>query len=578
MALASCSRQRSLCCHALLTLAIALLVCVRVTALTVDGVTTVECKPIHSWSAALSARCLCEPCDLCAYSFLRLQCEPIVGSGSLRVERALASEPFVQPLLEPEDWLLTTDEIVASRNGIARPDLQRWTDGNEVQLLTSTDRFFSSVADDLDALEAGTNATVFLTAWELDDVPFRPLQPDWPQSTFKARFGAAMDRGVRVRALLWTNVLRYTANVALQQWINAHDTGICLFDNRLPYATSSHHQKTIVLASATNAVAFVGGIDLTGDRWDTKQHNASAVRRSRHLARSHDGWIDASLRLRGAAVADVAANFVGRWNDHAPPLRAQEALLEFSNPKLSTADATLAVPPSSRFLQGVNGSATVQIVRTYSCKTAYALAPRGERSVLAARLKAIERARNFVYIEDQFFVLVPELQTALLERLRAGTAGARGGHAAARAQHGCRGLREAAVRHAAAARGGVSRPRARTDATPRARAVRAHEGAGRGRRLPVAGLRELEPPQHDVRLGGRGERRGPRARGQRRRRRHGRSRRAAVPRAKVQRVLGTRGRRPRVHERARRDRSARAVDGRRRGAAHGAARGQGAVL
>ena len=60
-----------------------------------------------------------------------------------------------------------------------------------------------------------------------------------------------------------------------------------------------HHEKTIVV---DDRVAFVGGIDLTseaGDRFDT----------SNHPARGRLGWHDASVRLEGPAVTDVAEHF-----------------------------------------------------------------------------------------------------------------------------------------------------------------------------------------------------------------------------------------------------------------------------
>ena len=66
-----------------------------------------------------------------------------------------------------------------------------------------------------------------------------------------------------------------------------------------------HHEKTIVI---DDRVAFVGGIDLTteaGDRFDT----------SRHPSRAAVGWHDASVRLEGPAVIDVAEHFRMRWNE-----------------------------------------------------------------------------------------------------------------------------------------------------------------------------------------------------------------------------------------------------------------------
>src|SRR5512132_2347877 len=64
-----------------------------------------------------------------------------------------------------------------------------------------------------------------------------------------------------------------------------------------------HHEKTIVV---DDRVAFVGGIDLTseaGDRFDS----------SGHRARGQVGWHDASARVAGPAVADIAEPFRVRW-------------------------------------------------------------------------------------------------------------------------------------------------------------------------------------------------------------------------------------------------------------------------
>ena len=58
-----------------------------------------------------------------------------------------------------------------------------------------------------------------------------------------------------------------------------------------------HHEKLVVI---DGEIAFVGGIDLTdlgGDRCDTPAHPA----------RGRLGWHDVASRLRGPAVADVAA-------------------------------------------------------------------------------------------------------------------------------------------------------------------------------------------------------------------------------------------------------------------------------
>ncbi|EQC24759.1 hypothetical protein SDRG_17348, partial [Saprolegnia diclina VS20] len=59
------------------------------------------------------------------------------------------------------------------------------------------------------------------------------------------------------------------------------------------------------------------------------------------------------------------------------------------------------------------------ILRTYSCKyKGYkSFAPKGETSILAGRIKAIRNAKNYIYIEDQYFIHVPELLDELLKVL-----------------------------------------------------------------------------------------------------------------------------------------------------------------
>ena len=60
-----------------------------------------------------------------------------------------------------------------------------------------------------------------------------------------------------------------------------------------------HHEKTIVI---DDRIAFVGGIDLTSESGDRYDSNA-------HPARSDVGWHDASARIEGPAVGDVAEHF-----------------------------------------------------------------------------------------------------------------------------------------------------------------------------------------------------------------------------------------------------------------------------
>jgi phosphatidylserine/phosphatidylglycerophosphate/cardiolipin synthase-like enzyme len=142
-----------------------------------------------------------------------------------------------------------------------------------------------------------------------------------------------------------------------------------------------HHEKTIVI---DDRVAFVGGIDLTsmaGDRFDVREHPARAA----------IGWHDASARIEGPVVADVAEHFRMRWREiNSQPL-----------PPVSPPDPA--------------GEAELQIVRTVP-ERVYAAVPRGDFRILESYVGAIRSAQRFIYIENQF-VWSPEIARLLRDKL-----------------------------------------------------------------------------------------------------------------------------------------------------------------
>jgi len=162
-------------------------------------------------------------------------------------------------------------------------------------------------------------------------------------------------------------------------------------------------------------VAYVGGVDLANDRWDTIYHNATAIRDAGHITFREKGWMDGHIRIHGPAAKDVASNFLARWNsDYLPCQGLDDDLLHFKNPSYDH------LPPldyASSTTAAKLGTQSVQIVRTFSCEYEHykEFAPRGETSLFQAHIKAIKNAQNFIYIEDQYFVLVPELLDAIME-------------------------------------------------------------------------------------------------------------------------------------------------------------------
>jgi phosphatidylserine/phosphatidylglycerophosphate/cardiolipin synthase-like enzyme len=143
-----------------------------------------------------------------------------------------------------------------------------------------------------------------------------------------------------------------------------------------------HHEKIVIV---DDEVAFVGGIDLTalaGDRYDT----------CAHPHREGIGWHDASTRLRGPIVRDVAAHFALRWQ--------------------ATAGRALELPEAI----AEAGDVTVQLTRTVP-ERCYGALPRGEFSVLETYTRALRGARRLIYLENQF-LWSPEIVAILEDKLR----------------------------------------------------------------------------------------------------------------------------------------------------------------
>ena len=128
-------------------------------------------------------------------------------------------------------------------------------------------------------------------------------------------------------------------------------------------------------------VAFVGGIDLTLARRRPLRHERASGARPARLARR-------GSRLRGPAVADVAAHFAARWSEVTGERRR-----------------------AARRAAAGAGDVEVQVVRTLP-ERHYDFLPRGDFRILEAYVRALRSAERLVYLESQF-LWAPEVVDVL---------------------------------------------------------------------------------------------------------------------------------------------------------------------
>src|SRR5690349_13589360 len=254
-------------------------------------------------------------------------------------------------------------------------------EGCSIDVLIDGEEVLSAIAEAI----RGARRSVRMAGWH--SAPHFPLERGEPPAVLRELLADAVARGADVRLLLWAGApLRVftpaRSDVRADAREFARDTGIRVALDDHERLLHCHHEKLVVI---DDEVAFVGGVDLTdlgGDRWDT----------SRHFARGRLGWHDAGTRLRGPIVADVAAHLDLRWS---------EVTGEYVPPAPAPAPA---------------GDTTVQLLRTVP-EHVYGRLHKGAFGILEGYMRALQAARELVYLESQFFWL-PEIVNLLSDKLR----------------------------------------------------------------------------------------------------------------------------------------------------------------
>ncbi|MEM9549683.1 MAG: phospholipase D-like domain-containing protein [Pseudomonadota bacterium] len=162
---------------------------------------------------------------------------------------------------------------------------------------------------------------------------------------------------------------------------------------------NAFRQKMAVVRNASGLHAYCGGIDLSANRLDDRDHG------------SRTPFHDVHARVDGPAVGELTQTFIERWNRPA-------ATGDPARPALGLAAAGA--------LDGLptDGPDIVQVARTYFGPAAtdterrLPFAPAGERTILDTTLRAIARARRYIYIEDQYLTPPGEYVVALREAAR----------------------------------------------------------------------------------------------------------------------------------------------------------------
>jgi phosphatidylserine/phosphatidylglycerophosphate/cardiolipin synthase-like enzyme len=188
--------------------------------------------------------------------------------------------------------------------------------------------------------------------------------------------------------------------------------------------TGSWHQKFQVLRRTPDelgnrVVGYLGGIDMNVNRLDSPGHHGRRWRPPQQLAAtpSAHAYHDVHARVTGPAAAEVALTFALRWAfDSARENRPAGAPPPRTDPAFPTPepDDTGEVPPQpARHLVQIGRSGFLPNPAGGTDPLPWS--PQGETTISDAILNAIGSAREYIYIEDQYFTPHDAYVRALLD-------------------------------------------------------------------------------------------------------------------------------------------------------------------
>jgi phospholipase D1/2 len=285
---------------------------------------------------------------------------------------------------------------------IVQPGANCWriARAHRVTFLIDGDDYFSA----FHAAVSHGRHSVFIIGWDINS-QVELLRNGKPTNKLPRSLGSFLDamaarrKDLKIYVLGWDFAMLYALDreflpIYKLGWRTHRNLHFHL-DDAHPFG-ASQHQKIVVI---DDAVAFVGGMDLTKGRWDTSEHRPGEPRRRNPDGENYAPFHDVQMMVDGDAAAAMGELARERWR-RATGKRIAETRLTEHDPW----------PPD------VNPSLTecnIAIARTEPCYRSFPLV----QEVKQLYLDAIKAARRWIYLENQYFT-APPIGDAIGKRLQ----------------------------------------------------------------------------------------------------------------------------------------------------------------
>ena len=252
---------------------------------------------------------------------------------------------------------------------------------HQAAILVDAEAYFAA----LDAALRKARHSIVILAWDFDArIRLRPQDgEDTPILGTLLRDLVEERPELEVRILVWSLAAVHAPGASLplvvgEEWQNHPRIHLHLDTNHPLYA--AHHQKIVTV---DDSLAFVGGMDLTIERWDVQGHAAAHALRVRPDGEPYDPVHDVQAVVDGPAARAVARVAHERWRE-------------------ARGEALSLLPPVERWPDGLRPDLTG--VTTAISRTAPRYgARRPVKEVVRLTDDLLRRARETVYIEAQYF-------------------------------------------------------------------------------------------------------------------------------------------------------------------------------
>jgi phosphatidylserine/phosphatidylglycerophosphate/cardiolipin synthase-like enzyme len=251
---------------------------------------------------------------------------------------------------------------------------------HRASLLIDADSYYSRLYAALQKAER----SIIILGWDFDaGISLSPDKPDCPPLGKLLRGLVEAKPELEIRILVWNLSTIHAPGQSLPLILGAdwqrHPRIHLLLDHRHPIY-GAQHQKVVCI---DDSLAFVGGIDLTVERWDTSEHRPNDDRRRDRDGELYRALHDGQMMVEGEAAEAVAAVAHHRWRQ--------------------ATEEPLTLKPASKSLWPTDLEPDFVDVPVAISRTIPASHGEPEiREIAALTDDALKAAENSIYIEAQY--------------------------------------------------------------------------------------------------------------------------------------------------------------------------------